>query len=330
MQRSNPARRARDPSGTPGLVAALAYDGLCLFEFGIAAELFGLPRPELERPWYRFRAVAVDRRVRTGVGGWPLQADAGLEALARARTIVVPGWKGVDVPPSPPLRQALVRAHRRGARLLSICSGAFLLGHCGLLAGRRATTHWRYEAAFRAAFPDAEFVPDVLYVDEGTLITSAGSAAGIDACLHLIRRDHGAAVANQVARRLVLPAHREGGQRQFVPAPVQPRPRGRFDAVFDWARARLHLPLQAADLAGAAAMSERNFYRRFRAATGLTPAAWLQQARLARARELLETGDAPLERIAEAAGFRSGETFRAAFRRGVGVSPTAYRRSFGR
>jgi AraC family transcriptional activator FtrA len=327
--RNNPAKPARRPAGGPGMVAALAYDGLCLFEFAIAAELFGLPRPELDRPWYGFRAVPVDARVRTGIGGWRLQAGGGLASLADAHTIVVPGWKGVDVLPSPALRRALLQAHRRGARLLSICSGAFLLGHCGLLDGRRATTHWRYEARFRDAFPRTRFVPDVLYVDEGQVITSAGSAAGIDAGLHLIRRDHGAAVANQVARRLVLPAPREGGQRQFVPGPVQARVQGRFDAVFDWARERLHAPLQAADLARAAAMSERNFYRRFQAATGTTPSEWLLQARITRACELLETGDLPLERVADAVGFSSADTFRSAFRRRIGVSPSAYRRSFG-
>ncbi len=323
-KRLNPAK-ARNP----GLVAVLVYDGLCLFELGIAAELFGLPRPELGQPWYRFAVVATDRRVRTAVGGLGLAATHGLETLRRARTIVVPGWKSPEALPSPVLRDALRAAARRGARLLTICSGAFLLGHCGLLEGRRATTHWRYEEAFRRLFPEVELVPDVLYVDDGAIVTSAGSAAGIDAGLHLVRRDFGAAVANEVARRLVVPAHREGGQRQFVARPVPDEPRRGFDRVLAWTRARLDHAITPRDMARAAAMSERNFYRRFRESTGQTPASWLAIERVQHARALLETTKLAPTRVGEAAGFASHETFRAAFRRLVGVSPASYRRTFG-
>ncbi|MFT4248852.1 MAG: transcriptional regulator FtrA [Pseudomonas sp.] len=314
----------------PHHVVALAYPDLCLFEFGIAAELFGLPRPELDVAWYRFGVAMTARRVRSGIGGLRVAADGGLALLRGADTIVVPGWSGPQVRPSAALRDALCGAHARGARLLSICSGAFLLGHCGLLDGRRATTHWRYEARFRECFPASTLVPDALYVEDGRIVTSAGSAAGIDAGLHLIRSDFGTAVANRVAQRLVMLPHREGGQRQFVAGPVPRRRDDPFERVFDWARQRLSSGIGVADLARAAAMSERNFHRRFRQSVGATPADWLRQERVRAAQALLEEGRVALGRVAEACGFQSQEAFRAAFRRGVGVAPSAYRRSFGK
>lgn len=314
---------------TPPRVVALAYPNLCLFEFGIAAELFGLPRPELDMPWYRFGVAMTARKVRSGIGGLQVAADGGLALLRQAHTIVVPGWSGPEVRPGAALKAALREAHARGARLLSICSGAFLLGHCGLLDGRRATTHWRYAQQFRAYFPASTLVDDALYVEDGRIVTSAGSAAGIDAGLHLIRSDFGTAVANRVAQRLVMLPHREGGQRQFVASPVATPRTHPFDGVFDWARQHLHAGIGAADLARAAAMSERNFYRRFKAALGTTPAQWLQRERVRAAKALLEDGRLPLGRVAEACGFDSLEAFRAAFRRHVGVAPSAYRSGFG-
>lgn len=317
-------------ANSAGLVVVLVYDGLCLFEFGIAAELFGLPRPELEVPWYSFSVVSTDASVRTGIGGLQLQSTDNLSVLKRASTIVVPGWKGADALPSPELRRALIDAHARGARLLTICSGAFLLAHCGLLDHRRATTHWRYTDAFSSRFPDVELVPDVLYVEDGSIVTSAGSAAGIDAGLHLIRQDYGARIANQVAQRLVVSPQRAGGQRQFIPSPVPSREGGRFEQVFGWARAHLGQPITAADLARAAAMSERNFFRRFHEATGASPNQWLRNERIGLARQLLEAQPAwSLERISAATGFRSLETFRTAFRKSVGVPPSRYREQFG-
>ena len=311
----------------PGLVVALVYDELCLFEFGIAVELFGLPRPELGIAWYDFKVAGVESKSFAGLGGISVAARGGLALLKRADTIVIPGWNNSSVP-SQRLVRELRRAHARGARLMSICSGAFLLGHAGLLDGRRATTHWRYTQVFRRRFPKVELVPDVLYVDEGQIITSAGSAAGIDAGLHLIRRDFGAAVANQVARRLVVTPHRDGGQKQFIPSPVNARENTKFDRVIEWALARLDRPLTLADLASKAAMSDRNFLRRFAETTGTTPKAWLQRARIGRAQELIEVGDAPLDRVAEQCGFASLETFRVAFRRQVGLAPGRYRRRF--
>jgi len=323
-QRSFPAKTKASP-----YVVALAYPNLCLFEFGIAAELFGLQRPELDRPWYRFGVAMTARKVHSGIGGLRVAADGGLELLRKAHTIVVPGWSGPAVLPGAALKAALCAAHARGARLLSICSGAFLLGHCGLLDGRRATTHWRYAQQFQDCFPASTLVCDALYVEDGRIVTSAGSAAGIDAGLHLIRSDFGTAVANRVAQRLVMLPHREGGQRQFVASPVAAPRSHPFDSVFDWARQQLHTGIGAADLARAAAMSERNFYRRFKAAIGTTPAHWLQQERMRAAKALLEDGRLDLERVAAACGFETLEAFRAAFRRQVGVAPSVYRSGFG-
>jgi len=317
-------------STRPGLVAAVAYDGLCLFEFGVAAELFGLPRPELEMPWYDFTVVGTESRGFRSLGGVSNEATKGLSVLNVARTIVLPGWRSPDEQPPARLLRALRAAHERGARLMSICSGAFVLGYAGLLDGKRATTHWRYTDQFRSLFPKVELVPDVLYVDEGQIITSAGSAAGIDAGLHLIRRDFGAAVANRVARRLVVTPHREGGQKQFIPSPLGDGRSTRFQQVMQWARQHLAEPISVRRLADQAAMSERNFLRRFREATGATPKAWLRHERISRAQELIETTDEPVDRIAERCGFAATETFRLAFRSRVGLAPSKYRQRFKR
>jgi AraC family transcriptional regulator, transcriptional activator FtrA len=311
----------------PGLVVALAYDRLCLFEFGIAVELFGLERPEIDGPWYSFKVAGLSTQPCTALGDVQITARGGLSLLKQASTIIIPGWNRA-IPPSPQLIGGLRKAYERGARLLSICSGAFLLGETGLLDGKQATTHWRYATAFRTQFPAVELIPDVLYVDAGQLITSAGSAAGLDAGLHLIRRDFGVTIANTVARRLVIAPHRDGGQRQFIPAPILSTAHAPFESVMAWAQARLDRPLTLSDLAKHAAMSPRNFLRRFAAHTGTTPKAWLQRARIARAQELIERGTLPLQRVAERSGFASPETFRAVFRKYVGVSPAAYRQRF--
>lgn len=313
-----------------GLVAVVTYDGLCTFEFGIAVEVFGLPRPEFDFPWYDFAVVAAEKRRTRAVGGVTVTADGGLEMLAAAETIIVPGWRDRHERPPQRLLDAIAGASARGTRCLSICSGVFVLAAAGLLSGRRATTHWRYTADLHDAFPDIEIAPDVLYVDNGDVITSAGSAAGIDACLHLVRRDFGSAVANKVARRLVMPPHRDGGQAQYVETPVAVRPGRDIGGVMEWARARLAMPLSVPALARQAAMSERTFLRRFRDATGLAPMDWLQRERMARAQELLETVDRPLADIAEQCGYQSLETFRTAFKRVVGASPAAYRARFAR
>ena len=315
---------------TPGLVAILAYDGLCTFEFGIAIELFALPRPEFDVAWYRHCVVAIDPGPMRAMGGFTVTTDAGLEALDEAQIVIVPGWRNRAERPPQALLDALCRAHARGARLLSICSGAFVLAAAGLLDGQRATTHWRYCEELAARFPAIAVDPAVLYVDDGQVITSAGSAAGIDACLHLIERDFGAQIANTVACRLVMAPLRAGGQAQFIPAPVARTPRHDLAALLDWARERLHEPLTLRQLAAKALMSERTLLRRFNEATGMTPKRWLQHARLAQARALLESSPLNLERIAERCGFASVESFRVAFRKGISVAPSVYRDSFGR
>lgn len=314
----------------PNLLALVAYDGLRTFEYAIAADLFGTARPGLGVPWYRTVVVSAERGRLRGVGGMEVRPTAPFEAIHRAHTIVLPGWRDVAETPPPRLLQAVQAAARRGARLLSLCSGAFVLGSAGLLDGRRATTHWLFADEFRRRFPAARYEPDVLYVDEGALITSAGSAAGLDACLHLVRRDLGARVANTVARRMVVAPHREGGQAQYVEAPVATRSGRGIGRTMDWARAHLHQPLGVAELAERSAMSGRSFLRHFQAATGQAPLAWLQQQRINRARQLLEAEPAITgEELAVQCGYASVETFRAAFRRVAGVAPATYRARFG-
>jgi AraC family transcriptional regulator, transcriptional activator FtrA len=314
------------------LVVALAYDGLCTFEFGIAIEVFGLPRPEMGPDWYRFAVCAVDQGRMRAVGGFQLVADGGLELLEDAGTIIIPGWRSAHGAPVPPaLIESLRRAHARGARLMSICSGVFVLAAAGLLSGRRATTHWRYVERLSAAYPDIRVEPDVLYVDEGSVLTSAGSAAGIDLCLHVVRHDFGAEVANRLARRLVVPPHREGGQAQFIERPMPPAREGtRFGPLFDRMRARLAEEQTVAGLAAETGMSVRTFLRRFKAATGVPPGEWLLTERLLRARDLLETTPHSIEDIAVASGFGSSATLRHHFRARLATSPAAYRARFSR
>ena len=310
-------------------MVALAYDGLCTFEFGVAVEVFGLPRPEMGPGWYRFATAAIEPGPLRAMGGVQLLADGGPELLAEAGTIIVPGWRGADAPVPPALLEALRAAHVCGARLLSFCSGAFVLAATGLLDGARATTHWRYAEALAARHPAVTVVPDVLYIDGGSVLTAAGTAAGIDLCLHLIRRDHGAATANAVARRLVVPPHREGGQAQFIARPVPGAREGsRLSPLLDRMRAALAEDWPVDRMAAGAGMSRRSFIRHFRAATGESPAAWLATARLAHARDLLETTALGMEAVAERSGLGSAATLRARFRAHTGMAPAAWRLGF--
>ena len=310
------------------LVVAVAYDGLSLFAFSCAAEIFGLPRPEVGPGWYRFATCSPSGKPVRGEYGIHMAVDGGLGLLARAGTIVIPGWHDVDAPVPTALVDALRQAHRRGARLLSICSGSVVLAATGLLDGRRMTTHWRFAAKVQQRFPRTRVDPHVLYVDEGTLLTSAGSASGLDLCLHLVRRDFGTGVGNQVARRLIISPHREGGQAQFVERPVDRRERGSLAALIERMQRRLDVPTTNARLAKQAAMSERTFIRKFRAATGMTPADWLIAARVDRARELLEGSTLSVGDIASRTGLGTPATLRHHFRGRVGISPLAYRQQF--
>jgi AraC family transcriptional activator FtrA len=309
-------------------VVALAYDRLALFEFGIVTEAFALPRPELNVPWYTFSVCSIDTTPLRATGGVTLRASDGIGALRRADTIVIPGWRDADEPPPAALLTALQRAHRRGARLLSICSGVFVLAAAGLLDGKRATTHWRYAERLAARFPKIRVEPDVLYIDEGRVMTSAGSAAGIDLCLHVIRKDYGARIANQVARRLVVPPHRDGGQAQFIPSPVPQESTQGLARLVEWAQTNLDRQLTVAALARQARMSPRSFARRFRAELGTTPHRWIIHQRVLAAQHRLETTDDSVDRVAEAVGLQTAATLRQHFQQRLGTSPTAYRRRF--
>jgi len=312
----------------PHRVVAVAYDGLCTFEFGIVVEAFALPRPELNVPWYSFGVCSLERGPVRALGGVTVEAGGGLGLLRRADTIVIPGWRNLGEPPPGPLLAALRRAHTRGVRLVSICSGAFVLAAAGLLDGRRATTHWRYASRLAAQYPRITVEPDVLYIDEGRILTSAGSAAGLDLCLHIIRQDHGAEIANSVAKRLVVPPHRDGGQSQYISTAIRADSVDGLARLIDWAHKHLHRTLTVAVLAREARMSTRTFARRFRAGTGTTPHRWLVHQRLLAAQRRLETTNDSLDRVAEAVGMDTAATLRHHFRRRLDTTPMAYRKRF--
>ncbi|UEP50738.1 transcriptional regulator FtrA [Burkholderia ambifaria] len=313
------------------LVVALAYDRLCTFEFGCVVELFALERPELGVDWYRFAVCASEPGPVRAAGGITVAAPYRLATLDRADTIVIPGWRDPDERPPEPLLKKLRAAHRRGARLCSICSGVFVLAAAGVLDGLTVTTHWRYAERLQARYPALRMNPDALYVDEGQIVTSAGSAAGLDMLLHLVRRDHGGAIANRVAQRLVLPPHRDGGQAQFVPRPVAPGGGDRLAKLIDWMRAHAAEPHTLASLAAQAAMSTRTLQRQFADATGMSPLTWLIRERVNIAKDMLETHPAlSLAQIAARSGFGSEESLRRHFRRVAATSPAAYRRGMDR
>ena len=306
-------------------VVALVPPGIAPFELGIVVEVFGLARPELDVPWWYDLRVAAETPgpLPATAGGFSFFVEHGLEALAEADTIVVPGWHGE---PSEAVIRAVQASH---ARLVSICSGVFLLAATGVLDGCEAATHWRYAAKLAERHPRVKVNADVLYVDGGDVLTSAGSAAGIDLCLHVVRRDHGAAVANAVARRLVIPPHRDGGQAQLIDLPMPAHPDDDPIArVMAWALERLHQPLDLETLAARAYMSVRTFTRRFRRATGTTPGRWLLEQRVRASLPLLETADESIETVATRVGFGSAATYRHHFAAIMRTSPTAYRRAF--
>ncbi|MFI6347939.1 GlxA family transcriptional regulator [Streptomyces sp. NPDC050560] len=314
-------------------VVVLALDGLIPFELGIAHRIFGLAKDAAGRRLYEVVTCGV-----CAPGGVRSQADFsillehGPEALATADTVVVPA--SYELGPmfeegrlTPELAAAFERI-RPGTRLMSICTGSYVLAAAGVLDGRPAATHWSSAAHFQRCYPRVRVDADVLFVDDGDVLTSAGVAAGVDLCLHVVRRDHGAAVANEVARRTVVPPHREGGQAQYVDRPV-PEPRSAAtSAARAWALERLHEPIQLRDMARREAMSVRTFTRRFRAETGISPGQWLVQRRVERARRLLETTDLSVDQVARDAGFGSAQSMRQHLQASVGVTPSHYRSTF--
>jgi AraC family transcriptional activator FtrA len=309
-------------------VVALAYDGLCTFEFGCVVELFALERPELGVQWYDFAVCAAERGPLRAAGGIEVKVPNPLSLLDEADTIVIPGWRNADELPPAALLRRIRAAYERGARLCTICSGVFVLAAAGVLDGRTVTTHWRYAERLSKRYPSVTVEPNSLYIDSGQVLTSAGSAAGLDMLLHLVRRDYGASIANQVAQRLVIPPHREGGQAQFLPRPMPQDDRNRLSKLIDWVRAHPSQVHTLQTLARRASMSPRTLQRQFQETVGFGPYEWLIRERVALAKDMLQTGRHSLLRVAEAVGFKSQETFRRHFRRVAGTSPAMYRRQF--
>ncbi|WP_411094813.1 GlxA family transcriptional regulator [Streptomyces sp. 021-3] len=299
------------------------------FELGCATEVFGLRRPELGRQLYDFRLCSPEPRTLMRDGFFTLTGVAGLEAADAADTLIVPNRPDTEVPRRPAVLDAVRRAHARGARLVGFCSRAFTLAEAGVLDGRRATAHWQWADDFRARFPSVRLEPEVLFVDDGDILTAAGSAAALDLGLHLVRRDHGAEVANAVSRRLVFAAHREGGQRQFVERPMPDLPDESLAPVLAWAQERLDAPLTVAGLAARAAVSPATLHRRFQAQLGTTPLTWLTRERLALACRLIERGESRFEVVARRSGIGTAAHLRTLMRRETGITPSAYRSRFG-
>lgn len=307
------------------VVALAVTDGMLHFELSLAIEVFGSDLTHIADPWYDF-ALCGPGPVQ--VGRFHLQPDHGLDHLRRADTVIVPGWADVDRDPPAELVEAVRAAHDAGARVASLCTGAFILAAAGLLDGKRATTHWGHTQELARRHPGITVDPDVLYVDNGAVLTSAGKAAAMDLCLHLVRLDHGSAIANKLARRLVVPPHRDGGQAQFVTTPVPAPGNHPLADLFPWALQRLDEPLTVEDLASQARMSSRHLARHFKSVTGTSPLQWLHTQRIRHAQELLETTDNTVDTIATATGMGTATTLRRHFARTVGVPPDTYRRTF--
>lgn len=307
-------------------VALLTAGHLLHFELAVAYEIFGNPPREATEGWYDVLLCGPEP---VRVGPFTVEPDHGLDRSADADTVIVPACADIDDPPPAELIEAVRAAHASGARVASLCTGAFVLGAAGLLDGRRATTHWAHAPELSARHPRAVVDPDVLYTDNGSVLTAAGKAAAVDLCLHLIHLDHGATIANSVARRLVMPPHRPGGQAQFVATPMRVTDGDHMLAhLLAWAQRRLDQPLTVTDMARRMNTSPRNLGRQFRSVTGQTPLQWLLTQRVRRAQELLEATDESIEAVARATGMGTATTLRRQFKRTVGVPPDTYRRSF--
>jgi transcriptional regulator GlxA family with amidase domain len=309
-------------------VAVVLLDGFGMFELGVASEVFGYDRTADGFPGYVFDACAVDRRPVRSSSGFEVHPTADLTPIARADLVVAPAFReGAEIPAE--VTAALVAAHRRGAYVMSLCTGAFMLGAAGLLDGRRCTTHWRHAAELARRFPRADVHPNALFVEDDRVLTSAGTAAGIDLCLHLVRREHGSAMATKLARRMVVPPQRSGGQAQYVETPLPRTPDApTLEPVLAWLVGNLDQPASVEDLAGRAHMAPRTFARRFRAETGTTPHDWITGQRVLLARRLLEDTDLGVDAVALRAGFGDAATLRHHFTRRVGATPQAYRATF--
>ncbi len=311
-------------------VAVVLSGNVAMFEFGVVCEVFGLDRRDDGLPLFDFRVCGAEpgKPLPSSSPGIAITPEYGLDELADADLVTIPAY-AIDVPPDPRVLEAVSMASASGATVLTVCSGAFLAGAAGLLDGRKCTTHWRYVDRLARMYPTATVDPDVLFVDEGDLITSAGTAAGIDACLHLVRREMGSAAANKIARRMVVPPQRDGGQRQFIERPVPDCDVDSLGDTLRWMQENLELPHTVEELAARSTMSTRTFARRFAAETGTTPVKWLTTQRILLAKQLLEDTTLDLETIAGRCGFGSGALLRHHFQRMVGVAPTEYRRCFG-
>lgn len=307
-------------------VAAVVVPGVAPFELGIAYEVFGIDRSDTGGPSFDFTLCTPEPGPVATKGGFSIVVEAGLEATEDADVVIVVAYDVATTPP-PALLDAVRRAHERGAWLFAECSGAFALAAAGLLDGRRCTTHWMYADRLAATVPSARVDPDVLYVEDGRILTSAGTAAGIDAALHLVRTELGADAARHVARRMVVPPQRDGGQAQYVVDPL-PRDGESLSGLLAWMREHLAEQHSVPELARRAMLSERTFARRFRDETGTTPGAWLARQRVARAQELLESTDASVDEVARLVGFGAAAALRHHFARSLGTSPVAYRRRF--
>jgi transcriptional regulator GlxA family with amidase domain len=309
----------------PRSVAIAATDAMLHFELALAYEVFGTQPDAAPGPWYDVR-VCGTHTIR--LGRFRLEPDCGLDSLPGAGTVIVPGLADINQDPPAELVQAVRAAHAAGARVVSLCTGVFVLAAAGLLDGLRATTHWAHTDALAARYPQVAVDPDALYIDNGSVLTSAGKAAAMDLCLHLIRRDHGPAIANIAARRLVVPPHRAGGQAQFVTTPVPAEDDHPLADLIPWVMRRLDQPLTVEQLARQSNMSSRHLTRHFRSVTGTTPLQWLLTQRIRRAQELLESTNDSVDAIASAAGMGTATTLRRHFHRTVGVPPDTYRQTF--
>ncbi|CDG82004.1 GlxA family transcriptional regulator [Janthinobacterium agaricidamnosum] len=310
-------------------IALIAFDGISPFHLSVPCMVFGDDLARLGIPRYRLLICAQQTGTVRTMSGFNIEVEHDLSAVEQADTVIVPAWRDPDETPPEVLLEALRSAQRRGARIVGLCLGAFVLAEAGLLDGRAASTHWAWGDDFAKKYPKVKLDRKALYVDDGDIMTSAGTAAAIDCCLHLLRRDHGAEAANKIARRMVVAPRRDGGQAQYIEQPVRQGSGGDLLAsTLDWAIAHLDQSLTLDTLAQKAAMSRRNFTRRFKMKCGSTVSQWLLNHRLAASQRLLETTDTAIERIAEAVGFGSAVSLRQHFMAAFSISPAAYRRQF--